>query len=358
MKHRLTAVKATMEAQNIDVLLISDKINRRYLSGFTGSNGLLAVGLTQDYLLIDGRYTEQAQQQTKDIRIITTTEQNNQWQHLAKIVGAGTLGFEGGSISYQMFSALRKLADDQGGHLIETQNLIEELRMFKSDTEITALRKAAGLADQTFSYIISIIKSGMSELDAANEIDYYSKRIGSEGPAFETIVASGIRTALPHAHASKKIIQENELIMIDFGCISGGYYSDMTRTFALGKVDDGIKRTYDQVLQAQRQAIEAVKTGRTLAEIDAAARSALSTGGLAEYFSHGLGHGIGLSCHEYPAVNQLNQLTIQPRMSFTVEPGVYIPSSFGIRIEDDIFVTADGEVELLTKTNKEWMTIE
>ncbi|MCB5952555.1 Xaa-Pro peptidase family protein [Enterococcus sp. BWT-B8] len=359
MNERLKQVKKIMhENYSIDFLIVSDKINYRYLSGFTGSNGLLVVGDEREYLLVDGRYTEQAEQQTENICILTTTPQKNQWQYLAEIVGDGSVGFERSSISYLMYLELESVISEQKGKLIETIHLIEQLRMIKEPTEIRYLKEAAMLADQTFEYIKTIIKPGMSELDVANEIDYYSKRIGSEGPAFETIVASGNRTALPHAHASRKVIQPDELIMIDFGCMYHGYHSDMTRTFALGKAADKIKETYQQVLNAQKQAIQAIETGKTLKEIDQTARMCLEESGIAEYFSHGLGHGIGLSCHEYPVVNHDSTVNIREGMVFTVEPGIYFPGDYGIRIEDDIFITADGRVKSFTQTSKEWMELE
>lgn len=356
MNARMTCLRERMNEQAIEYMLITDKVNRRYLSGFTGSNGLLLIGLTKNHLIVDGRYTEQAKLQTKNIDILVTSANKNQWQYVAEIIGNRLLGFEADTITYQSVVELKKSVNAK--QLLETYQLIEAFRMIKTEAELVSLRKAARLADQTFAYITTIIKSGMLELDVANEIDYYSKRIGSEGPAFETIVASGVRTALPHAHASKKIIQENELIMIDFGCIVDGYYSDMTRTFALGKVDDSIKKTYQKVLAAQQKAIQAIGVEKRLEELDRNARDLLAEEELAQYFSHGLGHGIGLSCHEYPAVNSSSKEEIVSGMTFTIEPGVYLSGAFGIRIEDDVYVNSEGQAECLTRTKKEWLVIE
>lgn len=356
MEMRMARLKEEMKNRELDYMLITDKTNRRYLSGFTGSNGLLLIGLSQAYLIIDGRYTEQAEQQTKNINILVTSTMKNQWQYVAELVGdASSVGFEAETIAYQSVLALKERVGVK--QLVETHQLIEGFRMIKTEEELTCLKQAAKLADQTFSYITTIIKPGMTELDVANEIDYYSKRIGSEGPAFETIVASGTRTALPHAHASKKIIQGNELIMIDFGCIVNGYYSDMTRTFALGEVDSAIKETYGKVLAAQQEAIKSATVGKKLKELDALARDLLAEEQLARYFSHGLGHGIGLSCHEYPAVNSLSEVVLASGMVFTVEPGVYLSGEFGIRIEDDVSIDAEGHATCLTQTKKEWLVI-
>ncbi|MGL4695407.1 M24 family metallopeptidase [Enterococcus larvae] len=357
METRMKRLREKMTEYSLDYLLVTDKVNRRYLTGFTGSNGLLLIGKNSNHLIVDGRYTEQAQQQTSNTTILTTSSSKNQWVYASELINGGSVGFEAETIPYQVFKDLKSLTKEMDIRLVETNHLIEKLRLIKSEQELFCLRKAAQLADQAFSYITTIIKPGMSELDVANEIDYYSKRIGSEGPAFETIVASGKRTALPHAHASKKIIQKNELIMIDFGCIFGGYYSDITRTFALGEVNEVIKKAYDQVLFAQKQAIEAITIGGKLKDIDKAARDCLKKELLDRYFSHGLGHGIGLSCHEYPGVDRTSEERIIEGMTFTVEPGVYLAGDFGIRIEDDVYINSEGKAECLTQTKKEWMVI-
>lgn len=357
METRMKRLRERMVESGLDYLIVTDKINRRYLTGFTGSNGLLLIGQIKNYLIIDGRYTEQAEQQTTDLVILTTSASKNQEAHLSELVKNSRIGFEAETITYQLFKTLEGLANEMGCQFVETSQWIEKLRMIKSEEELACLRKAAQLADQTFAYITTIIKPGMSELDVANEIDYYSKRIGSEGPAFETIVASGKRTALPHAHASKKIIQKNELIMIDFGCIFGGYYSDVTRTFALGEVTEEIRQAYQQVLIAQEQAIQAISVGKQLKEIDIVTRDYLKNEQLDQYFSHGLGHGIGLSCHEYPAVNSVSEEQIVAGMTFTVEPGVYLAGDFGIRIEDDLYIDSKGKIEYLTQTTKDWLVI-
>lgn len=357
MEARMIHLREKLAEQSLDYLLVTDKSNRRYLTGFTGSNGLLLIGQNKSYLIVDGRYTEQAEQQTKQCDILTTSDAVNQWGYLAKLIKNRIVGFEAETIGYQQFLSLEKVAKAANAKLSATNQWIEKMRMIKTEQELTSLREAARLADQAFSYITTIIKAGMSELDVANELDYYSKRIGSEGPAFETIVASGKRTALPHAHASKKMIQENELLMIDFGCIYDGYYSDITRTFALGEVDESMKAVYQQVLTAQKRAIESIAVGKMLNDIDGTAREYLKKEGLNHYFSHGLGHGIGLSCHEYPAVNMASAETISAGMTFTVEPGVYLPGKFGVRIEDDVFINPQGNVECLTKTPKDWLVI-
>ncbi|MFQ7237102.1 MAG: M24 family metallopeptidase [Enterococcus hulanensis] len=356
---RIDQLRKQLEKEKIAGLLVTDKINRRYLCGFTGSNGLLLVTEKDARLFVDGRYTQQAQQQTSNVEIFEIPVGGSLNETLRPFVEGLTLGFEAGTIGYQTFTGFQALMAEVSGRLVATNNLVEGLRMIKAPEEIRAIKQAAAIADQTLEVILPMIRSDMTELELANEIDYRSKKLGSEGPAFETIVASGDRTALPHAHASQKKIAANELIMIDFGAIYQGYYSDITRTFGFGEVSEEIKAAYQKVLAAQKKAVEAVAFGKTLGDIDQTARQALEQQNLAQYFSHNLGHGIGLSCHEYPALAPQADLPIEKNMTFTIEPGVYLAEdSFGIRIEDDIWVNDAGRAEILTKFNKEWMTID
>lgn len=354
---KIAALREQLAKKNLTGLFVTDKINRRYLCGFTGSNGLLFVTERKLQLFVDGRYTQQAQQQTTGVEICEIPVGESLAATLHSYVTDATVGFEAATISYQEFTSFQRLMEEVNGHLVATKNLVENLRMIKSPAEIQAIRQAAKIADQTLERILPLIRSGMTEIELANEIDYRSKQLGSEGAAFETIVASGKRTALPHAHASQKKIAANELIMIDFGAIYQGYYSDITRTFAFGKVEEKIQQTYQTLLTAQKQAIQAVAVGESLGAIDQVARQSLEQAGLAQFFSHNLGHGLGLSCHEYPALAPNEAVLIEKNMTFTIEPGVYL-SDFGIRIEDDIVVDQAGQAESMTQFSKEWMTVD
>lgn len=357
MNNRFSVLNKRMRTANLDALLVTDKINRRYLCGFTGSNGLLMVMPNKNILLIDGRYTEQALHQVKDVHVYTLQSNEALWPKAVEFLsGLTRIGFEKDALSFGSYLALQN-SFPLNNVLVPTTNLVEELRMIKAKDELVKLQQAAELADLTFAYILETIRPGMTEAALANEIDYYSRKLGSEGPAFETIVASGVRTALPHGHASKKLIEKNELVMLDFGCVVDGYYSDMTRTFALGKVSKTIKERYQLLLEAQKVSLAGIQVGKKLFEIDAAARNYLDKVGAAAYFTHGIGHGIGLSCHEYPYLNQASQEVLQPKMTFTVEPGIYYKGSYGIRIEDDVFINEQGNPVLLTKAEKEWMSI-
>lgn len=353
---RIEALRQKMREDSLDLFLITDKINRRYLSGFTGSNGLLAITLTRTVLFIDGRYTVQANQQTNNVEIITVAVGRSLWNELQQFNEEKHWGYEASTISLSTYQQMQQAAQEVRAELISTRNLVESMRMLKEETEIAAMRVAAELSDATLHQVLDLIKPGMTELALANEIDYLSKKLGSEGPAFETIVASGVRTGQPHAHASQKVIEANELIMIDFGCIYQGYYSDITRTFALGNVAEKIVATYQTLQKIQAEAIETIRLDEPLSAIDQRVRKQLAKSDLDAYFTHNLGHGIGLSCHEYPTVGPEETQTVQESMVFTVEPGIYLPD-FGIRIEDDVLINKSGEIECLTKFPKEWLVI-
>lgn len=355
---RIENLKKKMIDDNLDGFLVTDKVNWRYLCGFTGSNGLLFVTQNKSYLIVDGRYIEQAKKQTNslsNLELVVTKNNETIIEILMNILQKGQkIGFERHQISYSLYQQLLGIPVIW----VETSFWIEKLRQQKTMDEINKLQKAAAIADEIFAYAVKNIKPGISELEFASELDYYGRKIGGEGAAFETIVASGIRTSQPHAHASKKIIKENELIMLDFGVIYEGYYSDITRTFALGEVDESLKKIYRVVKEAQEMAIAEICLQKQLKELDYIARKVIEDNGYGEYFSHGLGHGIGLSCHEYPYLSLQSIEKVQPNMVFTIEPGVYVPQLGGVRIEDDIWIDKDGMVYSLTKSSKEWRIIE
>lgn len=355
---RIAKVREQLEQLRIDGILITDKINWRYLTGFTGSNGWLLITEKDAKLFVDGRYTEQAQNQAINVEVVGISDQEMFCSKVSSLIKNKKIGFEQQTISYEKFLSIDQLLRTNQGELFPTINLVEKLRMIKSETEVAALREAAAIADKTLIDILPLISVGMTELDLANEIDYRSKKNGSAGPAFETIVASGRRTALPHGHASEKIIEANELIMIDFGTIYQGYYSDITRTIPFGSVDKKIKEYYLKLLFIQEQAIRGIHLNQPLAEIEQSVRQELRLEKLDSFFTHNLGHGIGLSCHEFPAVSKIEQLTVQKNMTFTIEPGLYLANQFGIRIEDDILIDQAGEAETLTKFPKEWSDLQ
>jgi Xaa-Pro aminopeptidase len=234
---------------------------------------------------------------------------------------------------------------------VSTTGVFENLRRRKTPEEIGLIRKAAELADRGFGHILPLLKPGIQEIEVALELEYFLRKNGSEGLAFATTVASGERSAMPHGGASERTVQQGELVTLDFGCVVGGYCSDMTRTVAVGKVSDELRSIYQAVLEAQTLALEAVGSGKRGQDLDALARNHLASRGYGEHFTHGLGHGVGLFVHEGPSLNQTSQDTLEASNVVTIEPGVYIPHLAGCRIEDLVLVTQNGQ-EVLSKSPK------
>lgn len=356
MEQRLADLHAKLQAENLDGLLISNKENRFYLSGFTGSSAVFLITPTKKWIITDFRYFEQLKTEAPDFEVID--HHGESLLALARAIqelGLQQVGFEQSYLNAGDYLALRKLIPDTS--LVPTSNLIESLRMIKDEQELAIMEKAAQLTDQTFDYFLSFIQPGMTEQAAAAKVDHYMREIGGSASAFETIVASGWRSALPHGHASDKVIQEHELITLDFGIVYQRYYSDMTRTISLGTVDAELQHIYQLVKEAHDIGISQAHSGMTGKEVDVLCRDHITKNGYGSSFGHGTGHGIGLSCHEYPSINQQAEICLQPNMFFTVEPGIYLPNKGGVRIEDDVRVLADGTVASLTKSKTEWVEL-
>jgi Xaa-Pro aminopeptidase len=260
-------------------------------------------------------------------------------------LGSGVIGFEESAITYAEWRELDEALD--GPELIPVENLIAKFRMIKSADEVAAIRKAARIADDAFAHISGMIRPGMTEREIALEIDCFVRRNGAEEVAFETLVAEGERSALPHAKPTDRQIREQEFVVLDFGARVDGYHSDITRTLLFGAPDERRQRVYDIVLEAQRRAIAAIKPGLQGSQVDAVARDYIAEQGYGEYFGHGLGHGLGLEIHDGRILTKKSEIVLRPGMIMTVEPGIYIPGWGGVRIEDDVLVTQRGS-EVLT----------
>lgn len=354
LKSRLKVLRMKLVDEKIDAFIINNKANRYYLSGFTGTYGQVVISQQEQFVIADGRYFEQLKEQSPDFTIVDNK------MHMAETIREllaekkyQKVAIESDEMNVSEYLELLK----NDIELIPTQNWIENQRMLKEEVEIDCIQKAAVITDQTFSHILKFIRAGMTEKQVANEIDQYGISIGADGPAFETIVASGIRSSLPHGHASDKVIQQGELIILDFGFLKDHYYSDITRTVALGDISDELKEIYQLTLTAQNLAIEACQTGKPLKEVDAAARNYLTDQGMGANFLHGSGHGIGLTVHEYPLLNPDSTETIQANMTFTVEPGIYLEGKGGVRIEDDIRIDEKGQAQLMTHSVKELLVL-
>ncbi len=338
---RIEALRSKLEAQKLDALVVSSLPNIRYLSGFTGSHALCVATKTNQFLLTDGRYVQQSLDEVKNSQIFISSGslfELMRKHHVAR--GCHRIGYESQTMSVAEFANLKKTFAKF--EFIPASSIVPTLRSVKDSSEIASIKRAAGISDKVFQRILGIIKPGISERDVASELSYWHARHGAEADAFEPIVASGVRGALPHGRASTKKLQSGELVTLDFGCRVDGYHSDITRTVAIGKPHSTLKRMYQIVLDAQRRAMDAVQPGLSGKKLDAVARSFIVKKKYGKFFNHSLGHGLGLEVHELPRVSRLSKETLAVGNVITIEPGVYVPRVGGVRIEDDVLVTVSG----------------
>ena len=339
-----------MQSENIDGMLITSPSNLRYMAQFTGTAGIALVTPGNAIFITDFRYTEQAREQAKNYEIIE--HKGNLPDELAKQIkrlGVQRLGFEQEHVTYAAYALYKKkLAID----FVPTANLIEKLRLVKDESEIQVLKEAAKIADDAFQHILAHIKPGVSERAVANELEFFMRNQGADSSSFDMIVASGTRSALPHGVASDKIIEKGDMVTLDFGAYYKGYCSDLTRTIAVGEPNEKLKEIYSIVLEAQKLALEKIKPGMSCKEADAIPRNYIRDHGYGNYFGHSTGHGIGLDIHEGPTLSTRSTQLLEKGMVVTVEPGIYISGIGGVRIEDDIVLTEQGN-ERLTHAPKD-----
>ncbi|WP_138493047.1 M24 family metallopeptidase [Paenibacillus pinistramenti] len=349
---RVSRVREALLERNLDGLFIASPINRRYLTGFTGSAGYVLITAEKAYLLTDFRYMTQAPQQAAGFEIVEEHRQDTLdiIKGLLEAANVKRLGFENELMSYSMYGKYE--ASLKPVELIPASGLVEEIRMFKDDEELAVMKEAADLADRTFMHMLEVIKPGMSELEGALELEFFMRRNGASAASFDTIFASGERSALPHGTASSKLLGSGELLTMDFGALYKGYCSDITRTVMVGTPNDKQREIYNIVLEAQLHTIEQLRPGMTGREADALARDVITRYGYGEQFGHSTGHGLGMEVHEAPNLSKVSDTVLQPGMVVTVEPGIYIPGFGGVRIEDDVVVTETG-VRRLTESTKD-----
>lgn len=350
MINRIEKIRAAMKQAELPALLITSPYNLKYATGFTGSTGLAVITLEKAYFVTDFRYTSQAATQCVGYEVVQNL--GPIFEEVAEIVENEQLSGLGFEEAFMSFSTHRTLTELVAAPLLPVAGLIEELREVKEESEIAIIRKACEIADAAFMHILTYIKVGMTEIQVANELDFHMRSLGATGVSFETIVASGLRSAMPHGVASDKVIEIGDMITLDFGCYYQGYVSDMTRTIALGDPGAELKELHQLVLDAQLKVLAAAKPGMSGVELDAVARDYFASKGHAEAFGHSTGHGIGLEVHEGPSVSRLAEKKFVENNVITNEPGLYYPEIGGIRIEDDMLVTASG-VEVLTHSPKE-----
>lgn len=349
---RINKVKEKVKKNNLDGFLITSENNVRYLSGFfgKGSGSWLIVTEGQQYLLTDSRFTEQANKQAPNYKkIIWKRPYIKHFSNLIKEIKLKKLGFESNHISYQVFLKINK--EIPKVELIPVFRWVEEMRVVKSKEEIDLIKRAASISDKAFSIIINEIEVGMKERDIANKLDFILRDLGADKESFDTIIASGIMSSMPHATASNRVINDGDMIKMDFGSVVDGYHSDMTRMVVVGKTTNKQKNIFDIVLEAQIKALNAVRPEVKCKDLDKIARDIITEKGYGEYFLHGLGHGVGLDIHESPTLTKNSEEILKESMIITIEPGIYIPDFGGVRIEDLVLVTEDG-YEILSITEK------
>lgn len=347
---RVKKVKERLLKENIDGFLVTRPENKRYLTNFSGSTSWVVISQERCLILIDGRYTEQAAEECPSFveRVHITDFLNGFPKELPGILHQMKIKRLGVEAHHMTLLEARRIEEDAGGViLVSTTGWIEGLRIKKSPDEVIALQEAVALAEQACQKAIESIRPGVEEIEVAHQIvNYLSERGLRE--SFDAIVASGERSAMPHGRPTRRKIGEGDVVVIDMGALYGGYHSDITRTVCLGKLTDEKKKVYELLQKAQEAAYKAIRPGVTGKEVDGAARKVIQEAGYGEYFSHGLGHGIGLEIHEAPTIRRTSDQVLEPGMVITVEPGVYIAGKFGMRLEDDILVTETG-CQLLTK---------
>ena len=344
-----------MAEQGLDSFLVSSAANRRYMSGFTGSNGYLVITPREAVLATDFRYIEQAQSESPGYEVRHIRGGEPWFPGVAAELGITSIGFEADDMSVTAFSRLLRDVEESEIDLRlefeETAGVIEWIRAVKDESEIKALDRAVQIADEAMAMIRTEIRTGMTEKEVSWELHREMRRLGAEGPSFDTIVAVGPNAALPHHRADDTVVRAGVPIVIDMGANYRGYCSDLTRSFVVGESDDTFQHIYGIVLQAQEAAIEAAKPGMTGEEIDSVARKVITDAGYGDEFGHGLGHGVGLVIHERPMVVPRSQDIVEDGMVFTIEPGIYISGWGGIRIED-IVVMESGRARPLTRSPK------
>ncbi len=340
-----------------DAFLVTHLPNVQYLTGFSGSAALLLVDSSHGALFTDSRYTIQAHQEVSGARVVIAKKGliRELGRHLGGRRGRMRIAYEPAHLTMTQKAAL----DVAGGSRIRwvsASDAIERLRAVKDGAELEAIRAAARLITEVVRRVLPAVRPGISELEVAGRLEYSMKRLGASGASFETIVASGPRSAWPHARASSKLLRKNELVVLDQGAILRSYCSDMTRTVFLGRAPAKIRRLYQAVLEAQEAAKAAIRPGKTAGEVDLAARRVLKRHRLAKYFTHSTGHGLGLEVHEMPRLGRGEKTILETGMVLTVEPGIYIEGLGGIRIEDDVVVTPAG-AETLTTAPREFLEL-
>ncbi|MBF6416747.1 M24 family metallopeptidase [Nocardia cyriacigeorgica] len=361
---RRSALRSLLVENEIDGLLVTDLVNIRYLTGFTGSNAALLVSSwdahgAEDRTVIstDGRYRTQVAEQVPDLHADIVRACARRVVELAGEWQLGRVGYESHVVTVDEHRGFEELST--GLELVATPGLVEQLRMVKDAYEVDRLRAACAVADAALATLLDrgALRPGRTERQVARDLEWAMFEHGGEAVAFETIVAAGANSAVPHHRPTDAVLATGDFVKLDFGAVVGGYHSDMTRTLALGRPADWQREVYELVREAQRAGREALRPGVPVADVDGAARAVIDAAGHGALFVHGLGHGVGLRIHEAPGIAKAGTGTLLSGVAVTVEPGVYFPGRGGVRIEDTL-VVREGGPELLTRTSKDLTVVE
>jgi len=352
---RLNTLRSNLKIEDTDAVMVTNRENYMYMSGFTGTSAILLISRERAILVTDFRYVEQATAQAPNYEIVQ--HGSNQMEELNRLLEEANiqrLWFEDRHLSYsQYLEYSNKLRVKE---LVPLGKKLEEIRRIKDESEIRLIKKAAEIADDVFTHILGYIKPGVTEVEIASEMEHHMRRLGAKGPSFETIIASGKRASMPHGVASEKRIEAGDVVTLDFGAVYEGYCSDITRTVFVGKPDAELEKIYRIVSEANKIGLEAVRSGLTGKQVDAAARKYISDAGYGSNFGHGLGHGVGLEIHEDPTLSARGDIILEDGMVVTVEPGIYIAELGGVRIEDMVVVSGDS-ARVLTASSKEMIIL-
>lgn len=355
MQARLVRLRNRMRERGLDALVVSSLPNIRYLTGFSGSNALCIVTRRKAFFLTDSRYRQQSREEVIGyVRHVATAGLFDTTAELHLLSGYSAVGFEAHAVSYAQFRRLKRLVP--GIHLKSTEDFVEDIAVCKDAGELSKISRAVRITDRVYGEVLQILTPGVSERDVAAEISYLHRKYGADGEAFEPIVAGGPRAALPHARPTARKFRRGETLVLDLGCVVEGYGSDLTRTVSIGSAPRRARSLYAAVLSAQNAAINAARPGLRARDLDGIARSAIVSAGYGKFFTHSLGHGLGLRVHERPWIAPKSVDVLAPGNVITIEPGIYIPGYGGIRIEDDVVITRTG-CRVLTKAPKDFCVV-
>jgi len=354
--NRLEKIKSEFPELKIDSFLIKNLPNIRYVSGFSGSAAALLITKDKDHFISDFRYKSQSAKEVyKNFEILIYVQNSMLFlKDMIKMHDLKSIGFESNFLTFNDAENLRKEFIEVD--FVPVDSLIENIVICKNENEIELTKKAVEITDRAFSELLNIIKPGMTEREVSAQISYLQKMYGADGDSFDAIVASGERSAFPHARPTDKKIRTGELLKLDFGCTVEGMKSDMTRTIAIGNIPDECKKIYAIVKEAQQRALDNVKAGINTKVLDASARDYIKEKGYGNNFGHGLGHGLGYDIHEKPSVNERSDYNLEVNNIITIEPGIYVEGLGGVRIEDDVIVKENG-CEILNKSSKEMIVL-